>query len=612
MTAASPDWRGRLDQTDADNLDAAASGMSGLLRKRNRAVMRDMVAPHRRQLLVATVLIVVRTVAVLAGPYFVQLGIDKGIPHLTSGGDGDRKPLIAIVVLYLVSTAVNAASFNAFYLITGRVGQDVLLALRLRLFDKFQRLSSAFHERYTSGRVISRLTNDVDALAELLNTGFTSLVNAGLLIGGVSVVLLVLDWRLALAVLAVLPVSVLLTLWFRGQAEKAYRATRETVAAVIVHFTESLAGIRAVHAFRREPRNQAIFEELDDGFRRANIWSNRLSSTYGPGIAFLGRVTTVVVLLYGGHRVLNDRMTLGVLAAFLLYLRRFFDPMQELSQVYTQFQAAAAALEKLAGVLDEVPSVPEPRHPVPLVSTRGDIRFDDVHFAYRAAEVLPGLSLHIPAAQTVALVGATGAGKTTIARLIARFYDPVTGTVTLDGVDLRDLSDDDLRRAVVMVTQDNFLFSGTVADNIAFGREGATQVDIEAAAKAIGAHDFISALPGGYATEVHKRGGRLSAGQRQLVAFARAFLAQPAVLILDEATSSLDIPSERLVQRALRTLLADRTAIIIAHRLSTVEIADRVLVLDHGAIVEDGPPAQLVADGGRYHDLQKAWDDSLV
>ena len=327
---------------------------------------------------------------------------------------------------------------------------------------------------------------------------------------------------------------------------------------------------------------------------------------------FLGRLTTVIVLLYGGDRVLSGQMTVGVLAAFLLYLRRFFEPMQDLSQFYTQFQGAAAALEKLAGVLDEAPAVPESEHPVPLPEPKGDVSFENVHFAYKVVEILPDLTIEIPAGQTLALVGATGAGKTTIARLMARFYDPTSGRVTLDGIDLRDLSDEELRRAVVMVTQDNFLFSGTVADNIGFGRPDATRPEIEDAAKAIGAHDFIRALPDGYDTDIQKRGGRLSAGQRQLVAFARAFLAQPAVLILDEATSSLDIPSERLVQSALRTLLADRTAVIIAHRLSTVEIADRVLVLEDGRIVEDGSPADLAADVGRYHDLHQAWRDSLV
>ncbi len=320
-----------------------------------------------------------------------------------------------------------------------------------------------------------------------------------------------------------------------------------------------------------------------------------------------------IVLIYGGYRVLNGDAEVGVLAAFLLYLRWFFEPMQELSMFYNALQSATAALEKLSGVLEEQPSVPEPARPTALPRPAGKLDFDAVSFGYLDERpVLPQLDLHIPAGQTLALVGATGAGKTTVARLVARFYDPVAGTVRLDGVDLRDLSEPDLRSAVVMVTQENFLFTGTVADNIAFGRPDATRAEIVAAAAAIGADEFISALPDGYDTDIRKRGGRLSAGQRQLVAFARAFLADPAVLILDEATSSLDIPSERLVQRALRTILADRTAIIIAHRLSTVEIADRVLVLDAGRIVEDGTPAALIDSDGRYASLHRQWADSLA
>jgi ATP-binding cassette, subfamily B, bacterial len=320
------------------------------------------------------------------------------------------------------------------------------------------------------------------------------------------------------------------------------------------------------------------------------------------------------VLLYGAHLAYTGEVTVGVLAAFLLYLRQFFEPMQEISQFYNTFQSASAALEKLSGVLEEEPSVPQPADPVALPAVTGELRFDDVSFSYVADRpVLPHLDLHVPAGQTVALVGTTGAGKTTVAKLIARFYDPTAGRVLLDSVDLRRISDADLRRAVVMVTQENFLFNGTVADNIRFGKPHATDAEVVEAAKAIGAHEFISALPDGYATDVANRGGRLSAGQRQLVAFARAFLADPAVLILDEATSSLDVPSERLVQRALHTILAERTAVIIAHRLSTVEIADRVLVLEHGRILEDGAPDDLIAaGGGRFADLHDAWLASLA
>jgi ABC-type multidrug transport system fused ATPase/permease subunit len=395
---------------------------------------------------------------------------------------------------------------------------------------------------------------------------------------------------------------------------------------VIVHFVETMSGVRAVQAFRREPRNEEIFDAVNDEYRRANLRAFRLVALFSPGIKLIGNITIALVLTFGGYRVLHGHTEIGVLAAFLLYLRKFFEPMQDLSQFYNSLQSASAALEKLSGVLDERPAVAEPARPAALPITagragreasrpavRGELDFSEVSFAYRADRlVLPVLDLHIPAGQTLALVGATGAGKTTIAKLIARFYDPTEGTVRLDGVDLRDLSDEQLRAAVVMVTQENYLFSGTVADNIRFGRPSATDEEVVAAAAAIGADGFIRALPEGYQTDVRKRGGRLSAGQRQLVAFARAFLADPAVLILDEATSSLDIPSERLVQRALRTILASRTAVVIAHRLSTVEIADRVLVLDGGRIIEDGPPGRLIEGGGRYADLHRQWEDSLV
>ncbi len=358
-----------------------------------------------------------------------------------------------------------------------------------------------------------------------------------------------------------------------------------------------------VQAFRRERRNQEIFDDVNDQYRRANLVAFRLVD-----------VTIAAVLLYGGYLAYQGDVTVGVLAAFLLYLRQFFEPMMEISQFYNTFQSASAALEKLAGVLEQEPGVPEPTDPTPLGRAAGEVRFDHVEFAYvEGRPVLPDLDLVVPAGQTLALVGTTGAGKTTIAKLATRFYDPTAGRVLLDGIDLRELAGDSLRDNVVMVTQENYLFSGTVADNIRFGRPEASLDEVVAAARALGAHEFIEAMPQGYDTEVTNSGGRLSAGQRQLVAFARAFLADPAVLILDEATSSLDIPSERLVQQALRTVLAGRTAVIIAHRLSTVEIADRVLVLEHGRIVEDGSPAELVAGGeGRFAGLHQAWADSLA
>ena len=601
-------WRG----VKAEEEEEVAGGLASLLRSRSRALLGDLARPHKGAIALASVFIALSTACQLAVPWLIQLGIDNGIPPLLEGGSGDLRPLVTVVLAVLAATVVAALSFNAFLLILGRVGQEVILDTRRRLFVHFQRLSIAFHEKYTSGRVISRQTSDVEAIADLLGNGLFTLVTSVLLVVGIGIALLLLDLQLALVTLAAFPVLFVMTRWFRGHAERAYRATREAVALVIVHFVESLGGIQAVHAFRREPRNQEIFEYLDDRYRSANMWSQRLAATYGPGVIFVGRFTTAAVLLYGSLRVLDGHMTVGVLTAFLLYLRRFFSPLEDMSQFYNLFQAAASSLEKLSGVLDEAPSVAEPDDPTPLPAAVGEIRFDNVQFAYRDRIVLHHLELTIPAGQTVALVGATGAGKTTIARLAARFWDPTRGRVLLDGVDVRDLCEADLRRAVVTVTQENFLFSGSVLDNISLGRPGASRTEVEDAARAIGAHEFIAGLPDGYDTDVHQKGARLSAGQRQLVAFARAFLADPAVLILDEATSSLDVPSERLVQRALQTLLADRTAMIIAHRLTTVEIADRVIVVDGGRIVEDGAPRDLIGGDGRYAALHLAWVESLA
>ncbi|MFI6322410.1 ABC transporter ATP-binding protein [Nonomuraea sp. NPDC050556] len=598
-------WRG----VAAENKDDMPEDITVLLRERSRRLLGDLLRPHKKQIALLTAIIVLSNAAGLAIPYLVKVGIDSGIPPMARGqGPGTLLTVVAVIIGMALTQALTR---QAFLQLSGRIGQDILLELRRRVFDHFQRLSLSFHEKYTSGRVISRLTSDIEAIAELLQSGFDGLVTAVLTMFGTAALLLVLDVKLGLVALLPLPILLLFTRWFRRQSAIVYRRTRETVALVIVHFVESMTGIRAVQAFRREPRNQEIFEQLNDDYREANAGSMRLISVFMPGIKLIGNITVAGVLLYGGWLALHGEVTVGVLAAFLLYLRQFYEPMQEISQFYNTLQSAGAALEKLSGVLEEEPSVPEPRTPSALV-TKGKVRFEGVRFAYvEDRPILPSLDLTVPAGQSVALVGATGAGKTTLAKLISRFYDPTAGRVLLDGVDLRDLDEATLRRAVVMVTQENFLFSGTVADNIRFGRPSASHAEVVAAAKAIGAHEFILDLPDGYATEVGKRGGRMSAGQRQLVAFARAFLADPAVLILDEATSSLDVPSERLVQRALRTILADRTALIIAHRLSTVEIADRVLVMERGEIVEDGAPEQLIAASGRYAGMHDAWLESL-
>ena len=557
-------------------------------------------------------IVLVENASRLSIPYLVKEGIDKGIPPIRE--DDDTSVLFLVVAIALGATLLQAVTRQIFLVLSGRVGQDMLFEVRRRVFRHFQALSPAFHDEYTSGRVISRQTSDVDAIYEMLETGFDGLVTAVLTLAGTAVLLLVLDVKLGLVALLCFPFLLLLTNWFRKESAKTYRVTREKVALVIVHFVESMGGIRAVQAFRREGRNQEIFDDVNDQYRRANLRAFRLVAWFMPGIKLIGNITIAVVLLYGAYRAFYGEVSVGVLAAFLLYLRGFFEPMQEISQFYNTFQSASAALEKLSGVLEEEPSVAEPSSPTPLQDVRGEVRFDHVRFEYvDGVPVLPDLDLTVPAGQTIAMVGTTGAGKTTIAKLVSRFYDPAAGSVLLDGVDLRDLDEATLRRSVVMVTQENYMFGGTVADNIRFGRPSASMAEAVAAATAIGAHEFIAALPDGYDTDVANRGGRLSAGQRQLVAFARAFLADPDVLILDEATSSLDVPSERLVQRALKTILKDRTALIIAHRLSTVEIADRVLVLEHGRIIEDGAPADLVAGGeGQFSDLHDAWLDSLA
>jgi ATP-binding cassette subfamily B protein len=598
-------WRG----VASEEIDEFSASVAGLLRRRSRRLLAELARPYRWRIALAGLLIVVRSAAYLSLPYLVGLGIDKGI---RPGGSGNLATLEVIVSVLLLALIVNALANYAFLRLSGRIGADVLFDLRRNLFAHVQELSLSFYERYTSGRIISRLTSDIDALNELLATGLTSVITSLISVVAITVILLRLDARLGLVTVVAMPIVLVMTLWFRSNSARSYRAVRRAIVLVIVHYVESLGGIRAVHAFRREARNQEIFEDVNGRYRDANIWSNRLASTFGPAINLLGRLTTTTALLFGGYLVVQGQLTLGVLTAFVLYLRQFFEPMQDLSQFYNVFQAAGAALEKLAGVIEETPTVPEPASPVRLGEAKGAIAFEHVTFAYREKPVLHDIDLRVPAGQIVAVVGETGAGKTTMARLMARFYDPTEGRVTLDGVDLRSIAVGDLRRAIAMVTQETFLFSGTVGENLMFGRPDASREQMIAAARALGADGFISAMPDGYETDVRRRGVRLSSGQRQLVAFARAFLADPRVLILDEATSSLDLPSERLVQRALRTLLRGRTAVIIAHRLSTVEIADRVLVVDGGRVVEDGAPADLRQKTGAYGQLHRQWVESLA
>jgi len=609
MTVSVEEWRG----VAAETTDDVPARLSLLLRKRTRRLLGSMLSPHKRLLWVYTVAIVVSVTASMAIPALVGFGIDRGIPAVQRG---DYVPLSAIAGAIVACALLQAVLYRSFVLGTGRIGQDILLELRQRVFAHFQRLSLAFHERYTSGRMISRLTSDMDSISAMLDAGLDTLVTAVLSIVTVGTILLVLDMPLGLVSLVSFVPLLLLSRWYQRRSTVAYRRTREAIALVIVHFTESLRGIRAVHAFRREPRNNEIFIGLNEDYRQTMTTSFQLLTLYWPGIRLIGNVTTAVVLLVGGLRVIDGDMKVGVLASFVLYLRRFFEPIADVSQFYDSFQGAAAAVEKLAGVLDEDPSVhlPETSARLPERGWQGEVEFHEVSFGYRQdAPVLHRFEFRVPAGQTVALLGKTGAGKSTIARLLARFYDPLAGEVRVDGISLRELAEPDLRRAVAMVTQESFLFTGSVADNIRFGRPEATDAQVQAAAEAVGLDQVVQRLQGGYDADVGKNGARLSAGQRQLIALARVILADPAVVVLDEASSSLDAPTERLVQNALRTVLAGRTALIIAHRLSTVGIADRVLVVDDGQVIEDGTPEELLsADEGEYAALHRQWLESLV
>jgi ATP-binding cassette subfamily B protein len=603
-----PGPQGTDDAFDHDRLPAPP-GATALL-------LRSLLAPMKARVTVTTLLLLLQQAAVQAGPLLVAYAIDHAVPAFR---DHDHGPLIAVGAGYLLCALASGGLQYAFILASARVNQDVLLDLRGRIFRHAQALSVDFHERYTSGRLISRSTTDVESLRELLDEGLQELVTVILSFLYISALLLWLDLGLgAVAVASLVPLYLLVRV-YRQRAGRVYRKRSTAIAAVIVKFVETMNGIRPVRAFRREAANDADFAVLNKRHERVNGDALLEMARYVVGSRLVANTAVAGIVLWGAHRVAQDSLELGVLAAAVLYLRRLYDPIDRLGMFLNSYQSAAASLEKIAGLLAQTPTVPEPSVPRQLPALGSSDRpgrevvFEGVSFGYRTGgEVLPRFDLTLPAGQTVAVVGSTGAGKSTLAKLLARFYDPSGGRVLLDGVDLRELAMPELRRGVVMVTQEAFLFSGTVAENIAIGRPDAGREEIEQAAKAIGAHDFISALPDGYDTDVRKRGGRISAGQRQLVAFARALLADPAVLILDEATSSLDVPGERAVQRAMATVLNGRTAVVIAHRLSTVEIADRVLVMEHGRIVEDGTPAELVAGTGRFADLHRAWRDSLA
>ena len=489
-----------------------------------------------------------------------------------------------------------------------RAGQRVLFTVRTKLFRHLQTLSLDFYERERTGRLVARMTADIDAMSDLVTDGLVTLVTALITMVGVAIILVVMDWQLALATLVVAPLIALAARSWRGWSADAYRQVRETHSVVTVQLQESLSGVRAIQSFRRERATAARLEEANHAERVAHWRTIGLASFFFPGIEFLGTAATVVVLGVGGQRVLGGDLEIGVLAAFLLYLRNLFDPVQQLSELYDSFQSATAGAERVGAVLAEQPSVREAPDPVPLPDPRGDVRLEDVCFAYdQGPRVLHDVDLAVAPGTTLALIGPTGAGKSTVAKLIARFYDPLGGRITLDGVDLRQVRLADLRQAMGYVPQEGFLFSGTILDNIRFGRPGATRAEVEAAARAVGADQVIAGLPDGYDTQVGERGALLAAGERQLVAFARAWIADPALLILDEATSNLDAASEARITDALQRLRSGRTTIIIAHRLTTIAQADQIAVVEDGRIVESGTPAELRARGGRFADLFTRW-----
>ena len=580
------------------------------VRERSLKLLGEIIKPVKNRLFVSLALVITSQALRVSGPWLIAATVDYALP---AAQKGDLSLLYWTVGGY-VTTAVLAGFTIAYFLrFAARVSQDIMFALRKRLFRHTQRLSVEFHETYTSGRVIARQTSDLDSIKELLDSGGSEMISGILFMLFTAIALVTLDATSFLIMLVSFIPLFFLTRWFQKNTRISYRKTRVASAKLIVHFVESMTGIRAVKAFRKEKRNEDTYKDLVEDYRAVNAKVIQLFGIYDPGLIMIGNITVAFVLLWGGFRVMEGDLGIGVLISCILYARSFYEPMENLAMFYNSYQSANSALEKISGVLEEEPSVPEAIDPTPLAERKGHINFNTVQFAYSNGKVvLPKFDMDIPAGQTIALVGTTGAGKSTLAKLIGRFYDPSSGTVELDGVDLRKLSDDDLRKAVVMVTQEAYLFSGTVAENISLGKPEATQEEIENSAKAVGAHEFILSLPDGYNTDVNKRGGRVSAGQRQLISFARAFLADPTVLILDEATSSLDIPSERMVQKGLQTLLAGRTAIIIAHRLSTVSIADRVVVMEHGKIIEDDKPAVLIAGTGKFAKMHKAWRDSLV